>query len=213
MRLFLSSENLGRYPEVFLKMVGDKKLAIIHNAIDDWDSSDKQNKVQQHLDQLSGQGFDAEDIDLRAYFNKQEKLLDLLSNFGGIFVFGGNTFILRRAMASSGFDKIIKKLLKAGLTYGGSSAGSCVVAHNLHGIDIGDRPESAVVPDEYPIKETIWEGLGLVDFMVVPHVGSDWWGKEADKAVKYLKKHELPYKSLKDGQVIVIDGNKEEFLK
>lgn len=214
MRLFLSSENLGKYPDVFLRMVGNRKLAIIENAKDDWTDEDRKNKVKEHLDQLSGQGFDAEEIDLRDYFGKKEKLLNELSNFGGVFVFGGNTFILRRAMAASGFDKVVKRLLgKDKTVYGGSSAGSCVTADSLRGIHFGDSPEPDAVPASYSNKEIIWEELRLVPFMIVPHYGSDWWGAEANKCVDYLERENRPYKILKDGQVIIIDGDKTELLK
>jgi len=214
MRLFLSSENLGNYPDIFLKMIGQGKVALVHNAIDYWPDEDKETKAQEHLDQFSEQGFNPEKLDLREYFGQPEKLLDKLSDFSGVFVFGGNTFILRRAMAASGFDKAIKKLLKEDkIAYGGSSAGSCVVARTLEGVEKGDRPQPDDVPDNYPSKEIIWEGLGLVDFMIVPHYGSTWWGIEANATIKYLKEHNLPYRILKDGQVILINRDKEKFLK
>jgi len=69
------------------------------------------------------------------------------------------------------------------------------------------------VPPEYPIKETIWDGLNLVPFMIVPHYGSAWFKKGADETIKYMKKHKKSYKVLKDGQVIIINGDTEEFLK
>ncbi|HVO86646.1 MAG TPA: Type 1 glutamine amidotransferase-like domain-containing protein [Candidatus Binatia bacterium] len=215
MRLFLSSENLGNYPEVFLNMVGKgNKLALVENAKDYVDEPERKLKVQQHIEQFSDQGFDVEEIDLRGYFDRQDSLLEKIKEFGGVFVFGGNTFILRRAMAASGFDKVLQDLVLNGqLSYGGSSAGSCVTAKTLHGIEFGDRPQPEDVPDGYPNKEIIWDGLGFVNFMVVPHYGSTWWGKEADECINYLKEHSLPYKILKDGQVIVIDADKEEFLK
>lgn len=214
MRLFLSSENLGNYPEIFLKMVGDGKLAVNHNAIDYWSDKDRQEKVEAHLEQLKDQGFKPEELDLRDFFAKQDKLAKKMEEFSGMFVFGGNTFILRRAMAASGLDRILQDWIPGNrLAYGGSSAGSCICAKSLHGIEQGDRPHPEDVPSDYPSKEIIWDGLGLVDFMVVPHYGSTWFAKEADATIKYLEKHGLPYKILKDGQVIIINGDKEEFLK
>lgn len=214
MRLFLSSENLGKHPEVFLKMVGPGKLGVTENAKDDWTEPDRQTKVQEHIDQLKRQGFDPEEIDLRNYFGKPDELKNNMNELSGLFVFGGNTFILRRAMAASGLDKILQDLVPSGkLVYGGSSAGSCVAAKSLHGIEYGDRPQPDVVPDDYPIKKTIWEGLNLVPFMIVPHCESDWFGKEARKSIKYMKEHKIPHKSLTDGQVVVVDGDKTEVLK
>lgn len=214
MRLFLSSENLGNYPDVFLKMVGDGKLALIENAKDDWSEAERKTKAQEHIDQFSGQGFSVEEIDLRNYFGKANKLAKKIEEFDGVFAFGGNTFILRRSMAFSGFDKILEeKLIKKELTYGGSSAGSCVAAPSLHGMEIGDKPQPDVVPKNYPSKETIWKGLNLVNFYIVPHYKSDWFGAEAEAWVDYMQKNELSHYALKDGQVIVVDGDKTEFLK
>jgi dipeptidase E len=117
-------------------------------------------------------------------------------------------------MAASGLDKILKKLLKYDkIMYGGSSAGSCVAAPSLHGVEYGDRPNPDIVPKGYPSKKIIWEGLNLVPFAIVPHQGSDWYGDKAAESIAYFKKHKIPYKPLSDGQVVVVRGDKTEFLK
>jgi dipeptidase E len=215
MRLFLSSQDLGNYPDVVAKLAGkNKKAAFVKNAQDDIPPEERNFSIPEKKKMFESAGFEFEELDLRDYFGKPEKLLNKLSNFGLIWCSGGNTFILRRAMTASGLDEILKDLLKRDkIVYGGSSAGSCVTAPSLRGIQFGDRPKPDVVPDNYPIKETIWDGLDSVPFMIVPHCKSDWFGKEADRTIAYLKKHKLPHRALKDGQVIVINGDKEEFLK
>lgn len=211
MHLFLSSENLGNYPEVFKAMVGKGKLAIIENAKDDWDSDDRIKKVNEHLRQLTEEGFDAEEIDLRDYFGKPKELEDRLSQFSGLFVFGGNTFILRRAMAASGIDDVLKRrLTEDSLAYGGSSAGAIVVTPSLRGSEHGDYPD--VVPEGYAEK-VIWEGVGIVPFYVIPHYQSSWWGEEAEQMKKKLEAKKLNYYALRDGQVIVVNGPKTEVLE
>ena len=215
MRLFLSSQDLGNYPEVAARLAGkNKRAAYIKNAQDDSPLQERNFSTPEKKKMFEAAGLHLEEIDLRDYFGSPEKLEAKLSTFGSIWSAGGNTFILRRAMKASGLDKILKKLLKEDkILYGGWSAGACIAAPSLHGIEYGDRPQPDVVPKNYPIKQTIWEGLNLVPFMIVPHCGSDWFGKEADKSIKYFKKHKIPYKPLEDGQVIVIDGKKTEFLK
>lgn len=215
MRLFLSSESLGKYPDVFFKLVGaNKKLAFCENAKDDYSPTDRDAKVQEHLTQFGGEGFDIQELDLRKFFGRSEELKSWLSDFGSVWVSGGNTFILRRAMAASGFDKIIKqRLSENSIAYGGSSAGSCVTAPSLRGIEQGDRPHPDTVPDNYPSSEIIWEGLGLVPYMIVPHYGSTWFQKEADATIEYLSKHNIDHKILRDGQVMLVNDDKEEFLK
>jgi dipeptidase E len=212
MRLFLSSENVGNYPEVFSKLTGaNKKLAFIENAKDDWADKDRKAKVKEHQEQFENLGFDFKEINLRDFFNQPKKLNDEMQNYGAVFVAGGNTFILRRAMVLSGFDTIIKELLgQDKLVYGGSSAGSVVAGPTLHGTEHGDEPD--VIPEGY-IEEVIWDGLDLVPFTVVPHYGSEWFGQQARAMEKYLKENNLPQKLLKDGQVIVVNDDKEEFLE
>lgn len=214
MRLFLSSQGQWNHSDVLDKLVGENRsVAYISNAKDDWSDKDRAAKVAEHKGEFEDHGFMFQEIDLRNYFNNQGKLLDLLSNFGLLWVSGGNTFILRRAMAASGFDKIIRKLLDNDkIVYAGNSAGPCVAAPSLKGLETDGADFPDIVPPGYDEK-IIWEGLNLINFYIVPHYKSDWYGKEANTLEKYYKKHKLPYKTLRDGQSIVINGDREEFLK
>jgi dipeptidase E len=215
MRLFLSSQDLGTYPEVASKLAGsNKKAAFIKNAQDDKPAEERNFTTPEKKKMFEALGLQLEEIDLRDYFGRQKELAEKISGFGSIWSAGGNTFILRRAMQASGLDVILKELLeKNKILYGGWSAGACVAAPSLHGIEYGDRPQPEAVPDSYPSKEIIWEGLNLVPYMVVPHCKSDWWGKEADECIKYLESHNIQYKPLEDGQVMVVDGGKTKFLQ
>lgn len=215
MRLFLSSQDFGNYPEELIELVGENtKTAFINNAKDYYSADDRATKSAEKMQAFHQLGFEVHEFDLRNYFGKQKQLDEELKSYGLVWCSGGNAFILRRAMAASGLDEILKRrLAEDSIAYGGSSAGSCVAATDLHGIENGDRPQPEDVPDEYPNKEIIWSGLGFVDFMVVPHLDTDWFGQEADATIKYLKQNHKKYRALKDGQVIVISGEKEEFLK
>jgi dipeptidase E len=214
MRLFLSSQDLGKYAHVAAELAGNnKKLALIRNAGDD--KPDERNfTTPEKKEMFEAVGFTFEEIDLRDYFGKQAELKEKLSTFGALFSSGGNTFILRRAMKASGLDEILIELLHEDkILYGGWSAGAIIMTPSLRGADIGDRPSPDVVPAEYPIKETVWEGLGMVPYMIVPHTNMEWFKDDAAKSIAYYKSHDLPYKALKDGQVIVVNGSKSEFLE
>jgi len=128
-----------------------------------------------------------------------------------VWVCGGNSFILRRAIAQSGFDEAITDLLAADeIVYGGFSAGACVVTPSLMGIDLCDDPE--VVPEGYQ-EEVIWDGLGLVDYSIVPHYKSDHPESAVlDETATFLEDRGMPFKTLRDGEVIVVDGESEELL-
>lgn len=212
MRLFLSSEDFGKYPEALVELVGDNtKAAFINNAKDELSFEDRSEKTEEKKHSFHQLGFDVHELDLRSYFGQPNKLEKELKNYGLVWAAGGNTFVLRQAMKSSGLDKVLKKrLAEDSIAYGGSSAGSIVATPSLHGTELGD--DSKVVPEHYD-KKIIWEGLNLVPFYIVPHSNSDWFAKEADEMAGYLNTKKLPYRRLEDGQVIVIEGDKEEFLE
>lgn len=215
MRLFLSSQDFGKYAQTAASLAGkNKKAAFIRNAQDDMPAQIRNFTTPDKKRMFEAAGFEFEEIDLQNYFGKTDELSKKLSVFGSIWCAGGNTFILRRAMAASGLDKLLKDWLSQDkIMYGGWSAGSCVAAPSLHGIEYGDRPKPDAVPDDYPIRKTLWEGLDIISFMIVPHCNSDWFGKEADKSIAYLKKHNVQYRPLEDGQVIIVNGDKVELLK
>jgi dipeptidase E len=166
MRLFLSSQNLGNYPDEFFKLVGpNKKLALVENAKDDWSQADRKNKLNEHLEQFKAVGFDVFELDLREYFGKPNELEETLSKCGGIFLSGGNTFILTRALRYSGADKVLYDWVRQNkIAFGGSSAGSIIATPSLHGSELGDFPD--VTPEGYK-QETIWDGLDFVSYYIV----------------------------------------------
>lgn len=211
MRLFLSSENLGKYPEEFLDLVGpNKRLAFVENAKDDWSEKDRSEKVREHLKQFKGAGFDVFELDLRDYFGKEKQLQKVLSKCGGVFVAGGNTFILTRAFRYSGLDKILYDAVRKNeIAFGGSSAGSIIATPSLHGSELGDHPE--VMPKGYK-DEIIWDGLDFVNFHIIPHYKSSWFGVEAEAMLDYMKMHGMNYMTLMDGQAFLVNGDRQELL-
>jgi dipeptidase E len=152
--------------------------------------------------ELKNLGLSPEEVDLRDYFGRQKELSRKLEHYSAVYVRGGNTFILRRAMAQSGFDKWIKNKNKnKNFVYAGYSAGICVLSPTLHGIELVDNPD--VVPGKYNPK-IIWEGLNIIDSILVPHYQSDHpESKMVEKEVQYYVKNKIPFKTLHDGEVII----------
>lgn len=214
MRLFLSSQELGNYADVAVELAGSNlKAAYIKNSQDDLPAEQRNFSTPQRKELYEQLGFEFEEVDLRDYFGKATELEAKLQDFGSVWCAGGNTFILRRAMKASGLDEILKKrLAEDTILYGGWSAGACITARSLKGLERGDRPEPSIVPDVYPIKETIWEGLGLVDFTIVPHMDQDWFKADAEQCIRQLTELGVDYRPLNDGQVIIVDGDREELL-
>lgn len=214
MKLYLSSYGIGNYPEELIKLTGvGAKIAIIGNAGDHFgDKKTRKESIQRQTTSLSSIGLIPQEIDLRKYFGRENELEKKLKKFGAVWIKGGNTFVLRKAMKLSGFDKIIKKMLKKDeIVYTGYSAGWCVLAPSLHGLEIVDNPNDNA--NGYP-KKVIWSGLNIIDYRACPHYKSDHpESAGVDKEIRFYKENKLPYKVLRDGEVIVVNGNKEKVFR
>lgn len=88
------------------------------------------------------------------------------------------------------------------LIYGGWSAGAVVAGPTLRGIEIMDDPY--IVAESYQI-EPVWDGLGLVDFSIVPHFESDHPEAEAAaRAHEHMTATGIPHRTMRDGEVIIV---------
>ena len=208
MKMYLSSFRLGDHPQQFVNLVGsNKRVAVIANSIDFGGDTDRRKTgVQREIDDLTKLGFEPEELDLRNYFGKPQDLEKKLSEYGALWVRGGNTFILRRAFKESGMDQwLIRQKDNKELVYAGYSAGVCVLSPTLKGLELVDDPN--IVSQGYP-KETIWDGLGLINFAFAPHFESPGHPETeaVSKEVEYYKKAGVEYRALHDGETIVIDN-------
>lgn len=192
-------------------MVGDnKKVLFIDNAKDAGSVDDRQQHVVERRAEFEAAGFEFYELDLRKYFHQPEKLAPIVENAGLVWASGGNTFLLRRAMAYSGMDQMIEAGLQKDLfVYGGSSAGSIVLTKTLRGTENGDDPY--ITTDGYD-EEIIWSGLGLIYPQLVPHYQSSWFGDSAQAMVDYFDTNGLIYQTLRDGDVYIVDGEYEQVL-
>lgn len=208
MKMYLSSYRLGDNPQQLVSLVGDnKRVAVIANSIDFGnDPQRRRDGVQREIDDLTKLGLQPEELDLRDYFGKPQDLEKKLSEYGVLWVRGGNTFILRRAFKESGMDEWLKgQKDNKELVYAGYSAGVCILSPTLKGLELVDDPN--IVSEGYD-KETIWDGLGLIDFAFAPHFESPGHPETeaVSKEVEYYKKEGVEYRTLHDGEVIIMES-------
>ncbi len=212
MRLYLSSFRNGNKPEELLKLIGDgRRTAVIFNAVDFKSAADRAADYAAEAERLKSIGLEPTEIDLRHYFDKPNELKQTLLGFDLVWVRGGNVFVLRRAFKQSGADAVIKELLESdAIAYGGYSAGIDILQPHLHGIELVDPPD--VIPEGYD-AEIIWECLGLLSYCVAPHYKSDHpESADVDKTVSYYIENHIPFMALRDGEAIVIDGDKQSVV-
>lgn len=207
MKFYLSSYKLGNKTNDLVRLMShNKKIAYIPNACDfsNADIERRKKGIEMDMESLSEIGFVPELLDLKEYFYRTNDLREKIKEFGGVFVRGGNTFILRQAMKLSGFDIIFNELITdENFVYSGYSAGACVLAPDLKALQNVDNPY------DFPYleyKETIWEGLGYLDYIILPHYKSNHpESEDIDKEVEFCKKNNIPFKTLSDGEVIIIE--------
>lgn len=206
MKLYLSSYGLCSKPNAFKELFGCAlNVAIVRNALDF--SNDKERLDQgarREIQEVKSLGLEPSLLDLRNFFNKSISLEREMSKFGGVWVVGGNSFILRKAMKYSGFDEYLKKMVgNPNFVYGGYSAGACVLAPTLKGIHLVDHPE--IVPAGYQEDENI-DGLGIIDFCIAPHYKSNHPESELmQKVIEYFIENKMPFIALKDGESLIIE--------
>lgn len=203
MKLFLTSEGLQKnLVNDFKKLVGTKKkikVAFIPTAAHgekgdkSWLEKDKKN--------IKSTGTDVFEVDLDKLSGT--KLQSELGKADIIWVNGGNTFYLLDRVRKTGFDKMIKPLLKTRI-YVGVSAGSIITGPSI------EICATKIIKDENKIGLKNLTGLSLVDFVVLPHVGDYSVTPHPELIPEFEKKVDYSVIPLSNRQaVIFIDGKKK----
>ncbi len=207
MKFYLSSFKLGSDSKELVRLtMPNKKIGFIPNASDYTKANTQwENEINnQDMAELKNLGLDVQLLDLRKYFGKTYELRKKINELGAVFVRGGNTFVLRQAMRLSGFDTIFQELLKMDdFVYAGYSAGICVLSSDIKVLQIVDDPTDNPYRE---LQDTIWEGLGYLDYIIIPHYKS-YHPESAlvDRLVEECQKNGIPFKTLRDGEVILIE--------
>lgn len=205
MKLFLSSFSINK-PEELFELVGkqpkDIKCKVVTNAMD-LKKPERQIELKKLVDNVFREvniSFDW--LDLR---NKTEsEIKRSVENLDLLWFCGGNVFYLRYLLKNSGLDKLLIGDLKNTCVLGGESAGALIMGPTLKYLDSVDDP--SLVP------EVIYDGLGLIDFVPLPHWGNE---KYQEKLVTIKKDLEIDgYKvtEFSDKQTIIVKDNEIELL-
>jgi dipeptidase E len=202
MRLFLASSRLTSTAPALSELVGPgARAAVVTNALDNLPGFPRETWVAEERRVLETGGFSTRELDLRCYYADSSTLASNLSQVDLVWATGGNTFVLREALHRSGLDTlIVDRIADDTLVYAGYSAGACVCAPTLRGLELVD--------DVNAVHSPMWAGLGLIDFSLAPHYGSPHPEAVAiDRVVDYFCAHDMPYRTISDGQALVVrDG-------
>jgi dipeptidase E len=160
--------------------------------------------VHRELTALTDLGLVAQELDLRDL--SPATAAAELNPFDIVWVRGGNVFMLRYALAASGADvELTRRLQDDSVVYAGYSAGPCVLGPSLRGLEVVDGPAAVEETDRHP---PIWDGLGLLEFSIVPHYDSPDHPESAavGRVAEEYRRLGVPHRTLRDGEVLIIDG-------
>jgi dipeptidase E len=206
-RMYLSSFRVGDHPELLVALVRPgARVAVIANAMDDASAEIRQQGVGHQVVALTDLGLEPTELDLRDYFTDGRGLGASLARYDVVWLRGGNVFMLRYALRRSGAEAVlIDALRRDALVYAGYSAGACVLAPSLRGLEAVD--DATAVNRTYG-SDPVWEGLGILDYAIVPHVRSPAHPESAalDLVAERYRAEGVPHRTLRDGQVLIVNG-------
>ena len=206
MKLLLTSGGLtnesivGALQELIGKPFKETKLAFIPTAAN-IEAIDKGWLID-NLVECKKVGFKEIDIvDIAAL--PKEMWLPRLESAAVIMVGGGNTSYLMGQIKKSGLAEILPTLLETRV-YAGISAGSMVMTPTLREKEMQRLFEEPIVDDDSN------EGLGLVDFLIVPHMNSPYFPRVAELIDDVAEDIDIPFYAIDDQTAVkVVDGKVE----
>jgi dipeptidase E len=143
-------------------------------------------------------GFNIQEVDIEG--KTESQLFKILKLKDIIFVEGGNTFYLLKAMRACNFEKIMRKLLKNGKVYIGASAGSIVAGRTIETASWGQAKDANIVN----LKNL--RGLNFVPFNVFVHYKPED-AEIIKQKIKNPKKRKKKLRILTDDQALLAQAN------
>lgn len=160
------------------------------------DRGDFSRKLQ-YIIKDNGYNFEAIDIESK----KKEEIKNFFKDKNIIHMEGGNSFYLIRAIRETGFAEILKELLDEGKVFIGTSAGAYMMCPS---IEVSDWDETGKIR----FGVTDFTALNYVPFVLKVHYKDEQEEKVREK-IKTLK---YSIRILKDGQGILVEGDKYTFV-
>ncbi|HZC68810.1 MAG TPA: hypothetical protein VE201_09350 [Nitrospirales bacterium] len=71
----------------------------------------------------------------------------------------------------------------------------------------GLKPADDPLAIPYSDREPVWEGLGILDYLILPHFQSNHpESASIDQAVAYCQNEGIRFRTLRDGDVIILEA-------
>jgi dipeptidase E len=200
MKLFLASsidKTLNLLLNKLNYSLSGKKVLFIENASD----NEEGDKWWITLDREAFEKAGAKAITLDLRENNKEAFKEKINEVDIIHFCGGSVLYLMSLIRKQDLQQVIVDAVKNNdVLYTGTSAGSMIAARDLS--------LSKYDPDEEGFVEDVedFSGLGLVDFLVIPHAGNKDFIESDIKMVEKLPEYNQTLMFLYDNQAIWVEG-------
>ncbi len=149
------------------------------------------------------EGFDALGISVKG-IHTFDNPFDALKEAKGVFVGGGNTFLLLKTLYENNLVECMHDVVVAGTPYLGTSAGS-----NIAGVNVRNTNDMPIV---YPPS---FDAMGLIPFNINPHYldpieGSTHMGETRETRINEFHAHaenDLAVLGIREGSWIRVKGD------
>jgi dipeptidase E len=197
-RLFLAS-NIGNVAKDIARFFLPEKRKILFIKTASEVEKDEPAWLTADRSSLLAAGFEISDYSITG--KTADDLATQIDRQDIILVSGGNTYYLLEKIQLTGVSDVIRRAVEKGVPYIGSSAGSVVAGPDIR--PVGKLDDISKAP-----KIRSFQGLGLVDFVIIPHWGSD--GEHADTAVENIRDNytdDFKFILLTDNQYVLVEGD------
>lgn len=193
-RLLLASYGIGALPALVDGDVAGLRFAFVPTAAGP--DAEAKDWVQADLRQLERFGCEARTLDLAEV--DADEVEAALGGLDGVFLTGGNSYLLLWHARRSGFAERVVPLVERGeLLYVGTSAGAMVAGPDLAPAASLDNRR------EVPELESS-QALGLASFMVLPHDENPEARARHDEIV--AAHPSVSFIRLRDGSAVLVRG-------
>jgi peptidase E len=199
MKLLLTSNGISSkklrtaFASILEQKIQESKVLVVHTA----QKPEHMTFVDKVGKEISLNGILLPNI---TYLNiAKEKDPPNLSDYDAVYVCGGNTYFILDRMRKTGLDKSIKRYVKSGGIYIGVSAGSIIAGQDIRIAGWGSEK------DYNRIRLRDLNGLEFTKIAIFPH----YMPQLRKEIEEFRKVVNYPVEVLKDGEALLINGNKK----